>query len=199
VLIEERQKETKAMAQKDPKFEALEAVYSALKSLNQQERQEVVTSVFALLGSVPLPTQATPPPAPSGAAPSPAGATTAPRPKGLMEVMQERHPGTNSQRIAVFAYYRERHENIARFSRADLEGYFGKAHLTPPRNYDRDFNKALQRGWLHEDGAESYITTKGIEAVEAGFEGERSYRRSKSVKKTKPAKPRRRKTTSRNH
>ncbi len=70
---------------------------------------------------------------------------------------------------------RERHEGLPRFSRDDLKPYFSKAHIKPPENYDRDFNSALQKGWLHEDDADSYITTKGIEAVEANFEGERSY------------------------
>jgi hypothetical protein len=45
----------------------------------------------------------------------------------------------------------------------------------PPRNYDRDFVEAVKKGWIHEDGAESYITSKGIEAVESGFAGERKY------------------------
>lgn len=165
------------MPQKDPKFEALEAVYAALKSLNQQERQEIVASAFALLGGSPpqVPSVQIPP---STAAPSSGEATGVPsrmRPKGLMELIQECHPGTNPQRIVVFAYWRERHEGAPRFGREDLKAYFVKAHITPPRNYDRDFNHAVQKGWLHEDSADSYITTKGIEVVETGFEGERSY------------------------
>lgn len=174
------------MPQKDPKFEALEAVYAALKALNQQERQEIVTSAFALLGGIPPAAQtstSTVMPPLAGTFIPPPGATPS-RPKGLMELIQERHPGTNPQRVVVFAYWRERHEGLPRFGRDDLKAYFGKAHLTPPKNYDRDFNKAIENGWLHEDGTESYITTKGIEVVEAGFEGERTY----SARKKSPAK-----------
>jgi hypothetical protein len=192
------------MAQKDPKIEAVETVYTAMKSLNQQERQEIIASVFALLGSVPPPAQGGSTATSTTGGQSPPGTTTAPRQKGLTEIMQERSAGTNAQRIVLFAYYREKHENAPRFARDDLKGYFGKAHLPAPKNFDRDFNTAVQRGWLCEDKAESYITTKGIEAVEAGFEGERSYSRhtkgakkAKGAKKTKSAKlQQKRKTTS---
>lgn len=66
-------------------------------------------------------------------------------------------------------------EGIQRFSREDLRGYFAKAKQPPPTNYDRDFVEAGKRGWIHEDGGESYVTSKGIESVESGFAGERKY------------------------
>ena len=49
---------------------------------------------------------------------------------------------------------------------------FGKAKEPPPANYDRDFAAAVGEGWIHEDGAESYLTSKGLEAVEAGLRRE---------------------------
>ena len=104
---------------------------------------------------------------------------------GLVELVQERQPGTNAQRIAVFALYRERAEGRPRFSRHDLEGYFAEARIPPPANYDRDFNKAVEQGWIHEDGEQSYLTTKGIEAVEAGFGGRRASPKSTSTKSTR--------------
>lgn len=179
------------MSNKDPKVEAVEAIYAALKSLDAQSRSEVVSSVFALLGmSAPvLPaqpaTQAQPQEPAIAPAVEPAQSAHRGRPKGLTEVVNERQPGTNAQRITLFAYWREKHEGIPRFAREDLKTYFGKAHLSPPRNYDRDFTTAVHRGWLHEDGAQSYVTSKGIEAVEANFEGERSY----SGRSRKPKKP----------
>jgi len=105
---------------------------------------------------------------------------------GLVELMNEKRPGTNAQRIAVFAYYRERTESNPRFSRGDLETYFAKARVPPARNFARDFSEAVRAGWIHEDGAESYLTTKGIEAIEGGFEGER--KTSAKKKKRTPAK-----------
>jgi hypothetical protein len=104
------------------------------------------------------------------------------RPIGLVELINEKRPGTNSQRIAVFAYYREKAEGSPRFSRADLETYFAKAKLPPAGNYARDFAESVRAGWIHEDGAESYLTTKGIEAIENGFEGERKYATGKKKK-----------------
>ena len=60
--------------------------------------------------------------------------------------------------------------------------------LAPAGNFSRDFADAVRAGWIHEDGAESYLTTKGIEAVETGFEGERKY--SSAKKKRAPTKGR---------
>jgi hypothetical protein len=106
------------------------------------------------------------------------------RPLSINELVQEKSPsGTNAQRIALFAYYRDKHEGISRFTRDDLKVYFAKAKEQPPRNYDRDFVEAVKKGWIHEDGADSYVTSKGIEAVESGFEGERKY-------KKRPGRPR---------
>lgn len=65
---------------------------------------------------------------------------------------------------------------MARFNRSDLKDYFGKAKEQPPMNYDRDFVEAAKKGWIHEDADDSYITSKGIEAVESGFTGERKYK-----------------------
>jgi hypothetical protein len=98
-----------------------------------------------------------------------------PKPKGLTELLAEKKPGTNPQRIVLFAYYRDKYEDNARFGRADLEPYFAQAHLGKPGNYDRDFTTSVERGWIHESGDQSYITTSGIEVVEKEFDGERVY------------------------
>ncbi len=104
------------------------------------------------------------------------------RPVSIVELIQEKQPGTQAQRIALFAYYREKHEGLARFSRADLQSYFSKAKEPPTTNYGRDFVEAVKKGWLHEDGADSYITSRGIEAVESGFASERKYaKRTKHI------------------
>ena len=91
------------------------------------------------------------------------------RPLSLVEVKTEKAPKTGQHMIVLFAYHREKHEDKPRFSRDDLEGYFAKARENPPKNYDRDFNEVVKKGWIHEDGDESYITSRGIELVESGF------------------------------
>lgn len=158
------------MAEKarDPSIAALEAVYAALKNLDPNERKRVLSSVFALLGL-------------EGAAPSaqvstasvkeerrPIGVSS--RPMGLVELVNEKQPGSNAQRIALFAYYREKYEGVSRFGRDDLKPYFATAKQPPAANFDRDFVEAVKKGWIHEDASDSYLTTKGIEAVESGFE-----------------------------
>jgi hypothetical protein len=167
---------------RDPEIEALQSVHAALKPLAAEERTRVLASVYALLGiRGPDPPPAAPPPsrpaAPSTTDASAASITTRSqtRPLSINELVQERSPGTSAQRIALFAYYRDKNEGIPRFTRDDLKGYFAKAKEQPPTNYDRDFVEAVKRGWIHEDGAESYVTSKGIEAVESGFAGERKY------------------------
>jgi hypothetical protein len=178
------------MAEKgrDPSIVALEAVYAALKDLDAAGRKKVLSSAFALLGveGAPIlnPTpQYVPPLVPSIQGPA--------RPTGLVEIVNEKNPSTNSERIAVFAYYREKVEGLSRFSRGDLKPYFAKAKLPPAGNYDRDFGDAARRGWIHEDGSESYLTSKGIEAIESGFDVEKS---SSKGRRPKPPKKARKKT-----
>lgn len=114
-----------------------------------------------------------------------------PKPKGLTELLKEKNPGINPQRIALFAYYRDKYEDNARFGSENLKPYFAQAHLGEPAYYVRDFNAAVAKGWIHESGDQSYITTSGIELVEKGFEGERSYARGgKKKAATKGAKKR---------
>ncbi len=109
------------------------------------------------------------------------------RPLSLIELVQDKQPSTKPQFIALFAYYREKYENQPRFARGDLEGYFARARQTPPSNFDRDFAETVRRGWIHEEGADSYITSRGIEAVEGGFPNER--RRPDKAKARKPKQP----------
>lgn len=168
-----------AEKKRDPHIAALEAVYGALKALDDAGRKRVLSSVFALLELEGLGT----PPALLAEhvldAARDRSAPTSSRPLSLIELIQEKKPGTNAQRIALFAYYRERHQTLPRFQRDDLKSYFATAREAPAANYDRDFVEAVRKGWIHEDGADSYLTSKGVEAVEAGFEGERRYVKGK--------------------
>jgi len=149
--------------------DVVQQVYKALDPLNPDERERVLASVRTLLG---LPPSVSVPGAPSAALPPQTGTpqTAAARPKSVVELMQEKRPRTNPEKIALFAYYREKYERQSRFARGDLLGYFSKSRESPPANFDRDFASAVKQGWIHEDGAESYLTSKGLEAVESGFE-----------------------------
>lgn len=183
-----------AAVKKHAELLAVETVYDALKDLDADTRSKVIASVFALLGIV-----APPPSGSSSAAPptvtaqriTPSVSSGGSRPTSIIELLQEKNPSSNWERIAVFAYYRERYEGQARFAREDLEKYFASARLTPAGNFGRDFTAAVTRGWIHEDGADSYLTSKGLEAVESGFEKQGSARPRKPIKKAKAKKKKR--------
>jgi hypothetical protein len=170
--------------------DAVQAVYAALDPLDDATRIKVLASVTALLGmansspgpirsSVGIPDDARP------QAPGRAAATD--RPKSIVELMQEKQPKSNPQKLALFAYYRERVEGLPRFAKSDLKGYFASAKEKPAANYDRDFSHAVKLGWIHEDGPDSYLTSRGLEAVESGFSGAQPAqpRRSSPPKKGK--------------
>ena len=177
-------------AGKDRVLLAVERVHAALKDLSPQERGKVFSSVGALLdmeGGSSLTTLTQQESAVVQQKGSAVVRSSGSRPVSLVELMQEKNPGTNQQKIALFAYYREKHEGKPRFARPDLEAYFAKAKETPPANYDRDFTETVRKGWIHEDGDESYITSKGIEAVESSFPAERKYSaRSREGKARQP-------------
>jgi len=174
---------------RDPHIVALEAVYAALRDLDPPERKKVLSSVFALLDiDTPPPFQ----PSSRHSISEERHPATSSRPVSLVELINEKKPGTSAQRIALFAYYREKSEGLSRFTRDDLKPYFAKAKQPPASNYDRDFVEAVRKGWIHEDGADSYLTTRGVEAVESGFEGERKYLKGRKAspsakRKAKPS------------
>jgi hypothetical protein len=177
--------------------DAVQLVYEALEPFDDQGRRRIVESAASLLG-MRLGGLAPEPHAKSAStsivgAPSMAS-TAASRPLSPMELIQEKQPTTNAQKIALFAYYREKVEGLSRFSRDDLAGYFGKARQPPPGNFNRDFQAAVNLGWIYEDGDDSYLTTKGLETVEAGFAG-KAQPRGRAVSGTKKRGNRRKRTT----
>jgi hypothetical protein len=155
--------------------DAVQQVYSALEPFDDQARRRIVESAASLLGmrlggmTFEGPRKSSPV---SGQSTSEQlGEPASTRPVSPVELIQQKQPTTNPQKIVLFAYYREKVEGLARFSRGDLESYFAKAKQPPPANYGRDFQQAVSLGWIYEDGDDSYLTTKGLEAVEAGFGG----------------------------
>lgn len=154
-------------------FEAAKTIFDTLESLDEATRSRVLVSALSLLGMDPVQVKVASALAPELAPREmPSRSTSSQgRPVSPVELVEQKQPSTNAQRLAVFAYYREKVEGISRFSKGDLKAYFPKARLTKPQNYDRDFASAVQLGYIYEDGAESYLTSKGLEAVEVGFGG----------------------------
>lgn len=176
-------------------FEAAKAIYDTLFPLDEETRKRVLSSALSLLG-IGAPTPLTTDTAQRQILTTSSAASSL-RPMSPVELVQEKKPSTNAQRIAVFAYFREKFEGNSRFARADLKAYFSKARVPPPQNFDRDFIAAVGLGYIYEDGNDSYLTSKGLEAVEAGFDGKQPPRNAstprggpKKSKRSRPAKKR---------
>jgi hypothetical protein len=153
-------------------LEAVQSVFQALEAFDENARQRILTSATSLLGmGAAAIIQRVASTGISSASPQAPIRSSQDRPVSPVELLQEKKPATNPQRIALFAYYRERAEGLSRFSKDDLKQYFPKAKLPPPQNFDRDYGRAAKAGWIYDDGADSYLTSKGLEAAEAGFEG----------------------------
>jgi len=161
-----------AVAKKDKTIAALEAIHAALKPLSGDERIRILASVRTLLeipGARRQEEEQAQGEADANPVSPPVPAPTPTRPLSIRELIDAKKPNSHPEFITLFAYYRERQENQPSFSRDDLKRYYSLSREYPPANYDRDFVRAIQKGWIHEDGANSYITSKGIEAVAAGF------------------------------
>lgn len=176
--------------------DAVQLVFSALEPFDEAARQRILASAVSLLGSG-FPASTAAPVGGSGHfRPVTIQAPLSPgeRPLSPIEVIQQKNPATNAQRIAVFAYYREKVEGQSRFSKEELRTYFPKAKQPAPQNFDRDYQQAIRLGWIYDDGTDSYLTSKGLETVEAGFGG-KALPRGGSVSKAsraKTVKPRKR-------
>jgi hypothetical protein len=170
---------------KDNLLAATQTVFNALKDLAPELQSRVLSSALSLLGI-------SQPEAQSAATRSteparPAAISQSSRPMSPVELIRDKAPATNAQRIAIFAYYRDKHEGKARFDRLDLKPYFANAKCPAPTNYDRDFTSAVKLGYVYEDGTDSYITSRGVEAVEAGFGGKGEPRGGAAKKQKKKA------------
>jgi hypothetical protein len=168
------------MTKKDKAISALEVIHAALKPLKPEERIRVLASVNALLQIRPNLGRAETEAASSAgevdnaasAAENPTAAReTGPRPVAIRELIQDKGAHTHPQLITLFAYFREKYQGKTKFSRDDIKQYYQMSREHPPKNYDRDFLEVVRRGWIHEDRDNSYITTRGMEAIESGFTG----------------------------
>ena len=159
-------------------------VIEALEGLSDEDREKVIKAACALFGITIGPeTPSTRPTPPLTGGSFPAQHAPTGKPLSLVELIKQKAPATIPQYLAVFAYYRESVEGVDKFSRADLEPYFVTAKVSKPGNYARDFAKTVQEGWIHEEGANSYLTTAGETAVIAGFGGKRRSAPKKKGKK----------------
>jgi len=166
-------------------FDAAKIIYETLEPLDKETRQRVITSVLTLLG---MENAALPPIVFEQEYSPQFPHSSEERPVSPIELIQQKNPTNNHERLALFAYYREKYEGKPRFAKNDLKGYFEKFRLPPAQNFDRDFRETVQLGYIYEDGSESYLTTKGLEAVESKFTGKGAKKVTPKSKKTQSVK-----------
>jgi hypothetical protein len=92
----------------------------------------------------------------------------------IREYVEEVAGKTIPAKIAAIARYIRDHEQQSDFSREDIKSRFRSAGEIMPANFPRDFQKALQAGWIAEDPQSKgrfYVTRRGDEAMQQRFEG----------------------------
>jgi hypothetical protein len=75
-------------------------------------------------------------------------------------------------KITAIGRYMRDHEAQQDFSREDVKVRFRSAGEVMPGNFPRDFQKAVQAGWVAEDPQNRgrfYVTRRGDDAINQGF------------------------------
>src|SRR5690606_11560684 len=89
------------------------------------------------------------------------------------EFLEETGGSSFHEKIAAIARYMRDHEGQQDFSREDIKVRFRSAGEVMPGNFPRDFQKALQAGWVAEDPQNRgrfYVTRRGDDAIDQKFE-----------------------------
>lgn len=112
-----------------------------------------------------------PPPPPQMPAPPPE------KPLSLREYVNEFEPKTNAQIILCIAQFLAMHESLDRFKRDQIKPKFPAAGEAPPKNYARDFQTAIDKGWIGSDPMDKslfFVTRTGEQQLKTGFKGKRN-------------------------
>jgi len=116
---------------------------------------------------------------PTPAASGPVG--TAPRASGqrlsVREMLEDSGAKTIPEKIVVIGCFLRDQEERTTFSRDENKARFRTAGEAIPRNFPRDFGKAVRAGWIaedHENVGEFYVTRRGDDVVASGFAGNTS-------------------------
>lgn len=121
--------------------------------------------------------------APASIATPSLGATT-PR-----EALDQAKAATNPQRILAFAGMIHA-EGKDTFTLDDIKPLFRRAREATPKNLTRDFDAVIRAGWADEADlkGEYYLTKKGLELLEVGFQKEPVARKAANSGTSRPPK-----------
>ncbi len=89
----------------------------------------------------------------------------------LRELINEKFPKTNPQKITVVAYYLRDFLNQRTFSLDDIKIQFERAAEPIPQNLYRDLKQTVFSGWISESAeiGKFFLTTSGESAVQGNF------------------------------
>jgi hypothetical protein len=99
------------------------------------------------------------------------------KPKSLREFVNEYEPKTNAQVVLCIAQFLAHQEGVGRFRRDEIKRKFAAAGVRFPKNYTRDFQTAIDKGWIGEDPSERdtyFVTNTGERQLDVGFKGRRN-------------------------
>lgn len=99
------------------------------------------------------------------------------KPLSLREFVYEHEPKTNAQTILCIAQFLAEQEDKQRFERDEIRPRFPDAGQALPKNYTRDFQTALDKGWIAPDPVNKelyFVTRMGERQLEEGFRGRRN-------------------------
>ena len=161
---------------------------SVKKSINRETALAILHSVMSEAPMTPQalpPTVASPPVAfdnISPDSPSQSSSSTLPptakgKPKSLREFVNDCEPKTNAQVILAIAQFLAEHEGQDRFKRDQIRPKFPSAGEALPKNFSRDFQTTIDKGWIGEDPLENdsfFVTRTGEEQIKHGFRSKRN-------------------------
>ncbi len=94
------------------------------------------------------------------------------KPTSLREFINGLAPKTNAQIILCIASFLSQNEATDRFSKEKIKPKFAAAGEQLPKNFSRDFQTAIDKGWVGEDPQNRdlyYVTRTGEAQISSGF------------------------------
>lgn len=114
---------------------------------------------------------------PSAQLPPPVQHSPSSRPISLREFVNDHEPKTNAQIILCIAQYLVEQQGMDRFGREVVRPKFAAAGEPLPKNFTRDFQTAIDKGWIGEDPQnrdQFYVTRTGENQLASGFGSKRN-------------------------
>lgn len=108
----------------------------------------------------------------ANASPKPQSTTHAGTKLSLREFFNECEASTNQEKITAIAAHMKIYGGKVQFLREEVLTGFRQAGEVAPKNYHRDFSKAVASGWIAEDTGNAgsfYITHTGEKVVQGKF------------------------------